>query len=891
MQIFRKNHRYTRLKNRANRLAQTFRLDLEYKNVDTPVTDNFIFHLPDFTLTNANKPWQSQLDLQKPYGPRVVLRQASYAHHPQNLHFYHMLSQMTTFMNDFTSLVGKWAVIYQQQENKQQSLVNDLTLFDAMTTIYTNFFHLSLSETHNLLDLWDSQFHSQQVPQDKFAKCIISQHHLQQSGAQFFNLIDRPDHHIATNIDAIFINKTAEKFLLKLAKHNLVLGMSATVNLKTVISNFDFNYLRGQLGSRLLDGRDYLSRVELDQLDVAKRCRQHHVQVQVTEADGQLEGPDGTPGLTLILQKHLSSEAYASLDQTALMQLNQQFSQEIKAIQATNDFEERRYLKLFESFIIFLKDPTLTSFLGLQTLLPKSAHNIGANAMRTEFIQEIFNSLESLLSFNEQNRPQLRIIAKHADKQQTVEQQLKAALQLPESQATRVFLLSAYGTLGVGMNLQHQLGAFERKLVINIAPDRASKADKRQKQVDLSGIYLGDVTQIFEHVSTINQLTTQNIHYLLQLCYLVDNGEVSPLAVRRHLQNLNRGRHDKQFRDTLSYIWAYTHTVLQALGRMDRTYNKTSTLQAVVDANVLNYFNVHGLRPYQQGPVAQALQQFCETNREAQLSPEQFKYHQWNELIQQTQNTVVRNWVPRLQKDPRVAAYYQELREYLLAHPTLYEWEYRKIQLKAGYDYLPLAKSAYRVQRRGDDFQFTPDGNEFVSAATAQLATILSYPGMRDYFEAHHWALTWEARDYILNPIHFDSYLGVLGEKVGQFILHDIWAIQTQKLSDCLNELFDAQIIGTHTLIDYKNWHHIHQRSLEQERQNVRQKLEIVRHQTGYSDWKVLFVNLMQPDSSSEFVQRVSENGTLLEIPALLDSNGQLALSTKKQKQIGAFIQ
>lgn len=64
-----------------------------------------------------------------------------------------------------------------------------------------------------------------------------------------------------------------------------------------------------------------------------------------------------------------------------------------------------------------------------------------------------------------------------------------------------------------------------------------------------------------------------------------------------------------------------------------------------------------------------------------------------------------------------------------------------------------------------------------------------------------------------------------------------------------------------------------------------------MRQETGYSDWKVLFVNLIQVDSSQDFVQRVSENGTLLEVPALLDSTGQLALTIEEQKQIGAFIQ
>ncbi|MFD1420123.1 hypothetical protein [Lactiplantibacillus songbeiensis] len=893
MKIFQEQDRYSKLKKQSNQLSDKFHLTFNYKNIDDNAQDNFIFRLADITVTKANTPWQSVVDLKV---PQVSLSQKNLSRKQDSLNFYAMLRQVTSFINYFVADVGVWAVRYMQQENsRHSSIVNDLTIMDAMTTIYTDFFGLdeSSSEFQALISVWESQqFQSKMLVQDQGD--VISNRYLQKFGAQFFSMTDNPKHNLSTRIDAVLIQKTAEKFLLKLCRKNLVLGMSATVNLETVIGNFDFNYLREQLGIRLLDGRDYLPEETLKSLDVGKRCQEKGVRVVITETEGQSMGLDGIPGIQLILRKRLSEHQYKELDKQKVELLTQEFSQEIRAQPNAKDrdFVEQRYLKLFDSFIVFLCNKNLTSFLGLQTPLPRKSTKIGGNPMRLEFIQSVFDGIEDLLGIMSDKKPQLRVISKNSFQVGfSIEQQLADALALPEKYRTRVYLLSAYNSIGVGQNLNHRLSDFEKPLVISIASKNVSSKDQRQFKVDLAGVYLGNVTQIFENVDAIHEMTPQTIHYLLQLSALVDNGEISVAKLTLYLQRLNRRIPEKQFQTTMSYAWAYTRTILQALGRMDRTFNKLPTLQIVVDTKVMDKFNVYGLKDYQLDVGAKAIQMYRRQKKVYQEStPLTIRYRGWNELIKKTYKTVVEGWVAHLQKDPKQAHRYQKLREDLLVNPTLYQRQYRKFELKAGYEFLPIPEKSYKVFRRGNEFSFEKQANVKISADAANLPSILAYPKMWEYFIANHWATEWKKRDYIMNPIHFDSYLGILGEKAGQFILKDIWSIEVERLAGDLNELFDGYIIGTHTLVDFKNWHQVHSESLENERKNVANKLGQICQKTNNWDWKVLFVNLVNSEVPDTYVQRSSNHGKILEVPGLIDCTGKLALSLSERKQLGEFV-
>ncbi|MCE2138782.1 hypothetical protein GRC92_17350, partial [Streptococcus thermophilus] len=62
---------------------------------------------------------------------------------------------------------------------------------------------------------------------------------------------------------------------------NRVLGLSATADLETVISNFDFKYIQQQLGAAFIKGTELVPAATKEDMDVSSRCREQGVQVNV----------------------------------------------------------------------------------------------------------------------------------------------------------------------------------------------------------------------------------------------------------------------------------------------------------------------------------------------------------------------------------------------------------------------------------------------------------------------------------------------------------------------------------------------------------------------------------------------------------------------------------
>jgi len=141
-----------------------------------------------------------------------------------------------------------------------------------------------------------------------------------------------------------------------------------------------------------------------------------------------------------------------------------------------------------------------------------------------------------------------------------------------------------------------------------------------------------------------------------------------------------------------------------------------------------------------------------------------------------------------------------------------------------------------------------------------------------------------------MNPVQFiNLYVGMLGEVGGRFILEDILPLQLLPLSDIKNnELFDFQV-GDHAAIDFKNWRSSHQESALAARQRVQSKLTRLNETTG-KIWRVAIINVIGASDVSDVHVTTSMNHQLMEVPALINSNGQLSLSAAQTQLIGEFL-
>ncbi|XXO39479.1 hypothetical protein ACSEXT_09365 [Lactiplantibacillus plantarum] len=173
-------------------------------------------------------------------------------------------------------------------------------------------------------------------------------------------------------------------------------------------------------------------------------------------------------------------------------------------------------------------------------------------------------------------------------------------------------MLSAYKTLGVGVNLVRANTEPDQAQIIDIAPEDADIQDPRYKQIDIDGIYLGAITHLLTLIPecATKANTKQWIRGYYEYMELADADEISLNDIKTYARERSRGRPIKQFRNTVSYVGAQTQCILQAIGRLDRTFNKVAEVTVMIGDGVLDYYNVTSMAPYQLGPIAQALQDY-----------------------------------------------------------------------------------------------------------------------------------------------------------------------------------------------------------------------------------------------------------------------------------------
>lgn len=897
MAILRKEKRFSILKKRVISLAEKYELGLEYKTDGEKNKTNFIFNLDSITLTN-NDHWWSKKDQQE---RQVFLTKKQ----PQDddLKFYSMLREVNKFIFYFISIVGIWSSIYQEKINKRRKdSDNQLSFENAMRTICGS---LGFDQTDQMkIIAWYQQNLAISTYGLKQITNVNSGQYLQKHGLQLISFTDGDMNLQRTVINIASVKATPEKFLLKLVDHRIVVGLSATVNIETVISNFDIEFLREQLGEQLIDGLKNLPQKVRDEFDVSKRCRERGVTVNVIKVQSEVSIRESTSRMQQLISRHMSILKITKDHNEQLRLLEDTVDQLMKDVQARYQtdinqytYYQTRYLELFDSFICFLSKSGMTTCLGLQSILPKSEAETDSIQMSQKKIDDIFDQLAGLICPNEKVIPKIIMIGKKLTSA-TVEDQVKTALSLPAEYDTRVYLLSAYKTLGVSQNLQHTIGSLENEKVINIAPSYVDSNDSRRLMVDIAGIYLGRVTQVFTQLprKASSDTAAQWVRCYYEMASLVDSGEVSLIEVKRYSQRRSLEVPSKQFRTTTGFVGAHTRIIIQALGRLNRSFNKLPEITVMLGADILDNFNVSMMDDYQLGPVAQAMRTLQRQEKDKIITPEIIRLERWTNRTDETRDAVEKMvaglWSTLKDQDAdHLVTRFERYRETLLKQPTISFKQYHAKETWPEFAYLDYAATSYHVTRESEKYLFSMDGkgNEEISSVASGLPAVLKYPGMREYFIKNQWAVSWNSNEYVVNPVQFDNYKGILGEVAGKYIVEKIWSKKLRKLPLKIYELFDFKI-DENVFVDFKNWHAPHQIDVVVERKQVISKLNEVKTRIENNDCRVIIINIIKPQMDQMFVPTTFANGCVMEVPFLIDQSGKIALSEQQLRLVGDFL-
>ena len=856
-----------KLMQEAKEIEEKYHIRLSYKTVETAVdrTQNFLlkdssFHTvlqggAKYIRAHVNQQ-QNVVDIQFENGKQYFAEKQK-----DDIVIYSLIRDINRFLRHFKVFLFEWARHYRSLENDSRDSGRDRMSFENALASIMDKFELSASQRKLLLGelceplIWLKD------------EDIIPHVSFYQDGMEIYEFEDNDAHNDSTAVNFIKVYDTPEKLLIYLAKQSQVIGISATAEIPTVVGNYHLRYVEEMLGSLFHTTPQIVK--ERIRKKVKENSRAYHdgrisIQSEIISAD--YEGKELVEICRMITGETEIADICANLITN----------------QSVARYQSVRYCNVFRAMTEFWKHSTIQSMLYLGMALPKYQH--------PDFDRDLMKKLmnfAAVLCGCEDGKEHLAILTgEDFDRQK---KRLTARL----SSGEKLFIMSSYSTLGAGQNLQYTV---ENPLDYNCLRECADLSDKRFLTKDIDAIYLGDATNLTTNTYSEQPMTeTGLMEMLFQVEELYNNGELSfsdkdemmRLAFRAYLVERESGNLLYQ---TNSVKMQATKYVIQAIGRMCRTFLKSPEIYIFAEKNLLDKISPCEILRRVAPPEMDAIAQLCgmlaveETDGERQMlnNAERISSNGMQNIL----SLLSRSWTEHSME------IWRNLRETVLRFPTasaeiragnsvvkelyitgggkrncyLYSQysDYANVTLDFNNDEIGFRNST-RAKRMGDTGEVAVYRmNEQESGLTAALR----YPGMREYFQAKGYALNFEEQEYLLSPVLFHNiYKGALGEVCGAFILRQERGFILQPIEDAQRfEFFDFEM-GDGVYVDFKNWKLSFQRNRQDQLEKISRKLDAI------GGKRVYIINLFGYKGTTP---GENHDRRIVEIPGLIDENGSV---------------
>ena len=856
-----------KLMQEAKEIEEKYHIRLSYKTVETAVdrTQNFLlkdssFHTvlqggAKYIRAHVNQQ-QNVVDIQFENGKQYFAEKQK-----DDIVIYSLIRDINRFLRHFKVFLFEWARHYRSLENDSRDSGRDRMSFENALASIMDKFELSASQRKLLLGelceplIWLKD------------EDIIPHVSFYQDGMEIYEFEDNDAHNDSTAVNFIKVYDTPEKLLIYLAKQSQVIGVSATAEIPTVVGNYHLRYVEEMLGSLFHTTPQIVK--ERIRKKVKENSRAYHdgrisIQSEIISAD--YEGKELVEICRMITGETEIADICANLITN----------------QSVARYQSVRYCNVFRAMTEFWKHSTIQSMLYLGMALPKYQH--------PDFDRDLMKKLmnfAAVLCGCEDGKEHLAILTgEDFDRQK---KRLTARL----SSGEKLFIMSSYSTLGAGQNLQYTV---ENPLDYICLRECADLSDKRFLTKDIDAIYLGDATNLTTNTYSEQPMTeTGLMEMLFQVEELYNNGELSfsdkdemmRLAFRAYLGERESGNLLYQ---TNSVKMQATKYVIQAIGRMCRTFLKSPEIYIFAEKNLLDKISPCEILRRVAPPEMDAIAQLCgmlaveETDGERQLlnNAERISSNGMQNIL----SLLSRSWTEHSME------IWRNLRETVLRFPTasaeiragnsvvkelyitgggkrnsyLYSQysDYANVTLDFNNDEIGFRNST-RAKRMGDTGEVAVYRmNEQESGLTAALR----YPGMREYFQAKGYALNFEEQEYLLSPVLFHNiYKGALGEVCGAFILRQERGFILQPIEDAQHfEFFDFEM-GDGVYVDFKNWKLSFQRNRQDQLEKISRKLDAI------GGKRVYIINLFGYKGTTP---GENHDRRIVEIPGLIDENGSV---------------
>ena len=446
-------------------------------------------------------------------------------------------------------------------------------------------------------------------------------------------------------------------------------------------------------------------------------------------------------------------------------------------------------------------------------------------------------------------------------------------------------VISTYQTIGAGQNLLYDIPDFLKKKDENENSPLIHINDfNPSEKKDFDAIYLDKPTNLLTQLKSSSE-EKNFVKFISQVEYLKESGELSIKESNRLIREAFRlkfygGRDLKMSQTELDSFSNYaTKVIVQAVGRICRRNVKNPNIYIFYDVSIADVINKNACGTNLLNPEFEKLLIKINSTRQ----PDTTEKKLINEAINKSDEALTKiiKYVSDGRKGWKENAMneWQQIRKFVLLHPTLSKDEFNKANdlFQPLYVRLPKTNNELWFKRVGDydDFtmSFSPQsGYESVSSQSARLEKFLRLPSVKELFNTEGFSEDFEQNDYIICPPVFTNiYKGALGEYAGKRIF-DTLNIELEEITDpnCF-ELFDYKVKNKEVYVDFKHWNQYSAflpKNVEEMRNHIFEKMEKCRTS------KVFIVNIFAEELNlRKLLSAKRDDLEIVELPFLYDEN------------------
>ena len=620
------------------------------------------------------------------------------------------------------------------------------------------------------------------------------------SGFSHYDFSDDYSHDNTTIIRKFIFEETPESVLYTICSNSKVVGISATATFKTALGNYDIDYLKWKLGNK------FISPTEDDKQRLQK------------DFEKQTEGFEKVK--TIVELTNTSSKAKKIPNWSNIYQDNEIANKVHNITNGNNSYSynEERYYKATLAFKQFL-DNNIQSYLALfNKSLKKNDDDFDFN--------KLINLYKYLAKEKDIDYQEEMCLVLDSDNFEEKKSELIEDL----SNGKRRFIISTYATIGAGQNLQYKIPVARKEEVVKLNNYRDNSVE-----MDIDGIYLDKPTYLVNKCGGDEENVLNRVFQMEYLCQVNAISQKDKMAeiVRSYISIDNEAPTSYIAFSNLPDVKVFaTKTIVQAMGRKCRTNYRGEKIYILADSEIGDMldkktlfhegrlFNNEMIKLAKQFTYSEDLQE----NRHTDIAKEDAKIS--NKRIQELLTRCFNDtW-----NDTDIKIW-QNMRDYVLKHPTLSKKEWQDCPFRCHYITLGNPVSKYYYQQTGDfdsihkisqdDF----NGAQCVSMQDANLSKILKqFQKLNDFFINQGYATEFAENDYIMSPpLYQNIYKGALGEMIGKEIFKH-YNIQLEELKKEEYEMFDYKVIGKPIYVDFKYWKESTRLDADEYRKKIKEK-------------------------------------------------------------------